>query len=105
MCICLCVFVKTVYECGVCVVCVCVSVTTLVSVEKPLEVHSWVREYLKQAVRQVFFLKMKMKIQILARNTPSATTPEKKKKKNGGRKMMKCYRKRKDKRSQIRCYL
>ena len=62
-------------------VCVCVSVTTLVSVEKPLEVHSWVREYLKQAVRQVFFLKMKMKIQILARNTPSATTPEKKKKK------------------------
>ena len=79
VCICLCVFVKTVYECGVCVVCVCVSVTTLVSVEKPLEVHSWVREYLKQAVRQVFFLKMKMKIQILARNTPSATTPEKKK--------------------------
>lgn len=63
----------------------CVSVTTLVSVEKPLEVRSWVREYLKQAVRQVwfFFLKMKMKILIQAR------------KKNGGRKMLKRYKKRK----------
>lgn len=67
MLVCVC---ETVYErVGVARVCVCVSVTTLVSVEKPLEVRSWVREYLKQAVRQVwfFFLKMKMKILIQAR--------------------------------------
>lgn len=53
MLVCVC---ETVYErVGVARVCVCVSVTTLVSVEKPLEVRSWVREYLKQAVRQVWF--------------------------------------------------
>lgn len=64
----------------------CVSVTTLVSVEKPLEVRSWVREYLKQAVRQVCFFFFEDE------NEDSDSSTQKK---NGGRKMLKRYKKRK----------
>lgn len=73
-----------------------VSVTTLVSVEKPLEVRSWVREYLKQAVRQVF------EDENEDSDSRSTQYPVSKKWEGKCRNVIKV---KKEQRSQIRCYL